>query len=440
MLVGSVTDPHEIDQILPLADLIELRLDHFDIQKKPLFPSIFTLRKKEQGGLYHFSEEERLAKIERLLELGPEYCDIEADTDPLFIERIAKKFPKVRLIGSYHDFKETPQDLDAVLAKMKNPHFAIYKIALKANSTADMLRLMLFAKGVKVPLSVMSMGPFGKPSRVIAPIVGSVLDYSGINEETTLHRYSLKTLLELYHYRKLSRDTLIYSLIGDPVEQSPGPAFHNPRFERNAVYIAMSIKENEAAPCLELIRKLPFGGLSVTIPLKEIVVSDMDEVSPIAKAIGAVNTVTLQNGKMRGTNTDAPGALNAIEKHTSVKEKQIALLGAGGTARAIAFEAKKRGAYVSVFNRTPSRAKEFGYEGYPLEALQTHPYDILINTLPPKSSFIPPLIPHKTVMDVVYDPKETPLLTAAKKLGCLCVYGEEMFIEQALLQQKEWSI
>lgn len=438
MLVGSVTNLQEVDQVAPLADLIELRLDSFDIQKKPPFPCIFTLRKKEQGGVRNISEKERLAKLEKLLALGPEYCDIEADTDPAFIEKIAKKFPKVKLIGSYHDFKETPRDLEAILHKMKNPYFAIYKIALKANSTADMLRLMIFAQSAKVPLSVMSMGEFGKPSRVIAPIIGSLLDYSGLHEDPHLHRYSLKTLHEVFHYRKLNRNTLIYSLIGDPVEQSPGHLFHNPRFHHNAVYIKMVVKKTEVSEVFTLIRRLPFGGLSVTIPLKESLFSEMDEVAPLAKAIGAINTVTFRNKKAIGTNTDAPGALNAIEKHTPVRGKHLALLGAGGTARAIAYEAKQRGAHVSVFNRTPSRAKEFGYKGYTLDELSNHPYDILVNTVPPTTNFIPPLLPHTLVMDVVYYPKETPLLIAAKKLGCFCIYGEEMFIEQALLQQKEW--
>jgi 3-dehydroquinate dehydratase/shikimate dehydrogenase len=440
MLVGSITNPHEIDQVRPLADLIELRLDYFDIKEKPPFPCIFTLRKKEQGGVSDISEKERLAKIEKLLELGPEYCDIEADTDPVFIERIAKKFPKVKLIGSYHNFEKTPQDLDAILREMKNPHFAIYKIALKANSTADMLRLMIFTRECKVPLSVMSMGEFGKPSRVIAPIVGSVLDYSGLDEEMTLHRYSLKTLLEVFHYRKLNRHTLIYSLIGNPVEQSSGHLFHNPRFQHNAVYVKMVVRETEVAEFFELIQKLPFGGLSVTIPLKELIAPEMDEVTPVAQAIGAINTVTFRHGKAIGTNTDAPGALNAIEKHTSVRGKQLALLGAGGTARAIAYEAKQRGAHVTVFNRTPSRAKEFGCEGFPLEELPHHPYDILVNTIPPKSIEVPSIRPHTIVMDVVYYPRETPLLAAAKKLGCHCVYGDEMFVEQALLQQKAWNV
>lgn len=437
MLVATIKNLHEAEAIQSLADLIELRLDYFDIQERPPFPCIFTLRKKEQGGVREIPEAQRLAQIEKLLELQPDYCDIEADTDPAFIARIAKKFPNVKLIGSYHNFKETPEDLDALLQSMKNPHFAIYKIAVTARSTADMLRLMVFARNTKVPLSVMSMGEYGKPSRVLGPIVGSVLDYAGLEEDPDFHRYSLKTLHEIFHYRKLNRDTLIYALIGDPIEASPSHFFHNPRFPHNAVYVKMRLTGSEVPTCFALMRQLPFGGLSVTIPLKEVVSAEMDEIRPIAKAIGAVNTVTFRDHRAIGTNTDGIGALNALEKHIQVKGKHLAILGAGGTARAIAYEAKRRGALVSIYNRTPERAKqlaaEFGCSGHGLDELQ--PYDILVNTIPPTGAGLPLILPKTSVMDVVYHPKETPLLAAAKKLGCRCIYGEEMFVEQALLQQ-----
>ncbi len=440
MLVASVTNLDDLDKIRDLADIVELRLDYFDIDRKPLFPCLFTLRKKEQGGVREILEKERLAQIEKLLELQPEYCDIEADTDPVFIERIAKKFPKVKLIGSYHNFQETPQDLDALLQSMKNPHFTIYKIAVTAQSSADMLRLMVFARNAKVSISAISMGEYGKPSRVLGPIVGNALDYAGLEEDASLHRYSLKALHEVFHYRKLNRDTQIYALIGDPVEQSPGHLFHNPRFKHNAAYIKMRVTAEELPVCFELIQKLPFGGLSVTIPLKEKISPYMDEIKPIAKAIGAINTVIFRSQKAIGTNTDGPGALNAIEKRRKVHGKQLAILGAGGTARAIAYEAKQRGAIVSIYNRTPERAKqlaaEFNCSGYGLD--EPCSYEILVNTIPPKSLFVPPILPQTVVMDVVYYPRETPLLKAAKKLACQCIYGEEMFTEQALLQQLEW--
>lgn len=443
MLVASVTSSSEINQVRELCDLIELRLDHFEITKKPDFPCIFTLRKKEQGGVSSLNEENRLEQIEKYLELEPEYLDIEADTDPEFIKKIAEKFPNTKLIGSFHDFEKTPEDLDKLLEDMKNPHFAIYKIAVTAENTNDMLRLMIFAKNVRVPLSAISMGYHGKPSRVLGPIVGSVLDYAGLVEDEELYRYSLQTLLDVFHYRKLNRETRVYALIGDPVEKSPGHLYHNAHFKKNAVYIKMCVDGSILRKFFDLVAHLPFNGFSVTIPIKELIYPLMDEVTPIGKAIGAINTVTFRDGKIVGTNTDAPGALNAIEKHGPVKDKKIAVLGAGGTARAICYEAKRRGATVSIFNRTPERsktlAKEFDASGYSLEELSTHPYDILVNTIPPKSVTITEIRPNTIVMDVVYDPKETPLLKKAKELGGTCIYGEEMFEEQAVLQQKEWS-
>lgn len=435
MLVASLTNLEDLDRVGDLADLIELRLDHFSTPKMADKPSIFTLRKKEQGGVRDISESERLAEIERLLQFQPDYLDIEADTDPSFIERIAQKFPRIKLIGSYHNFQETPQDLDALLESMRNPHFAIYKIAVTAKSTPDMLRLMIFAKRVKVPLTAMSMGEYGRPSRILGPIIGNALDYAGLTDDPNLHRYSLQTLHEVFRYRKLDRDTKIYALIGDPVEQSPGHFFHNSRFSDNAVYIKMRVRPEELAEFFKLIKQLPFHGFSVTIPLKEAIISYLDQVEG---SIGAVNTIAIRDGKLIGSNTDGAGALNAIEKHVKVVRKRLAILGAGGTARAIAYEAKLRGASVTIYNRTPERAYqlalEFGCEGLGLDRVK--PYDILVNTIP--EGPLEMVQPNTVVMDVVYHPRETPLLAMAKKLDCQCIYGEEMFVEQANLQRLSW--
>jgi 3-dehydroquinate dehydratase/shikimate dehydrogenase len=421
MLVGSVTHPDEIGPVSQLVDLIELRFDAYPFTEMPKLPWILTLRRQ-----VHISEEKRLSQIEKALQLGPAYCDLETDTDPIFIARMAKKFPRVKFIGSYHNF-ETMPDLDDLLQSMKNPHFAIYKIAVTPHSTPEMLRLMLFAKKAKVPLSVMGMGPFGRPSRILAPIMGSVLNYAGLQEDLQLHRDSLQTLIEIYRFRQLNTQTLIYALIGDPIEQSPGHLFHNSHFKHNAVYVKLQLRPSELPSFLELMQQLPFGGLSVTMPLKEAIVPYLSETTPI----GAVNTVV----RNKGVNTDGPGALNAIEKHTNVRGKRLAILGAGGTARAIAHEALKRGAMVSIYNRTIERAyqlaAEFGCTGHGLDELKD--YDILVNTIP--TQIIREILSAAIVMDVIYAPKETPLLQAAKRAGCVCIYGEEMFIEQALLQQ-----
>jgi len=472
MLIAIIAGPTieaalaEMEETASLADAFEIRFDHFeedafahskrleDLVASSLLPLIFTFRKKDQGGHRAISEKDRFAAIEKLAALHPAYFDFEADVDPAFIAQIAKKFPKIKLIGSYHNFEETPRNLDAVLDGMKNPHFSVYKIAVKANSTPDMLKLMTFLKeqSPKISLCCISMGEYGKPSRVLGKVLGNALDYSAREEEQTLlHRYSLKTLREIFHYRELNCDTRIYSLIGDPVEQSPGHIFHNESFRkehRNAVYIKMRILGEELGDLFAYLNMLPFSGLSVTIPLKEAVPHFLDQIDPAAKEIGAVNTISIKKGIKTGSNTDAPGALNAIEHHLKVKQKRIAILGAGGTARAIAYESMQRGATVSIFNRTPERAvelaSEMGCAGFGMNELPNHTYDILINTTAPSPDGTAPIpaeqiLSGSTVMDVVYYPKETPLLKLAKQRGCPCVYGEEMFREQALLQQRAWK-
>lgn len=470
MLVCAITESTiekvlaEVEKAVPLADAIELRIDYLDpeaisrigeVVAACLLPLIFTLRRADQGGRREMEKKQRLGLIEQLLARHhPAYCDLEADTDPAFLDRIGNKFPKTQLIGSYHDFEKTPADLEAILNQMVHPCFSIYKIAVKAKSTLDCLKLMIFLQNhsSKRNLCCISMGEFGKSSRVIGKILGNALDYSANEEEQTqLHRYNLKTLLDVFHYRNLNAKTRIYSLIGDPVEQSPGHFFHNEEFRKhkiNAVYIKMKTQPEDTAELFSLIRQLPFSGLSVTIPLKEVVFSYMDQIAPDAQQIGAINTVKIAGGILKGSNTDAPGALNAIERHLKVKNKKVAVLGAGGTARAIVFEAKKRGASVTIFNRTEDRAKELAVEmrcqGFSLEELSSHPYDLLVNTTAPSPDGKAPIpasqvIPKTAVMDVVYYPKETPILKEAKGRGCSCIYGEEMFREQAFLQQEIWK-
>jgi 3-dehydroquinate dehydratase/shikimate dehydrogenase len=254
----------------------------------------------------------------------------------------------------------------------------------------------------------------------LGPIIGNVFDYAGLVDDAELGRYSLQTLHEVFRYRTLNQETQVYALIGDPVEQSVGHLFHNAHFQHNAVYVKLRLAKDELPKFFSLAKELPFAGLSVTMPLKEA----MDPTRPI-------NTVVFREGKIHCFNTDGLGALKALERHTAVAGKKVAILGAGGTARAIA-EVLRPKASVSIYNRTLERAQKISSEAHLLSELGE--YDILINTIP--GGYIPQLRPKTIVMDVNYSPKQTPLLKAAQELDCLCIYGEEMFVEQALLQQE----
>src|SRR3990167_7398848 len=161
----------DMEQAHSLADLFELRLDGWTeealarlkeiVQKSPL-PLIFTLRKREQGGLRAMGEKERLQSIETFLALSPAYCDLELDTDQAFIQRMQAQFPATAFIGSYHNFEKTPDDLAGILQGQLP--FSIYKIAVTAHSTQDLLRLMIFARAnsAHIPLSCIAMGEMGQ--------------------------------------------------------------------------------------------------------------------------------------------------------------------------------------------------------------------------------------------------------------------------------------
>lgn len=450
----------QIKAAMAHADLVELRLDGFQeldlaalqkLMSKYSIPFLFTLRDRSQGGFYLGREESRLKDLELLAELEPDYLDIESHVPRSFVEEISRRHPKVKAILSYHDFSSTPEDLDALFKEMKKSPAHFYKIAAMAQSTSDMLRMLLSIKVSQGKLIGISMGEDGMPSRILGAVVGCPMTYACLDEtqQTAPGQISAHVLKEVYHYKDLNSKTTVYGLIGDPIEQSISQWTHNAFFRAldwNAVYVKMLVRKEELGNFFELIKQLPFRGLSVTIPHKEHVMEYVDDVEETAQQIGAVNTLLIDGDGIRGINTDGIGALNPIERHMKVLGKRLILLGAGGSAKAIAYEAAKRGARLIILNRHEDGAKElashFGAEGGGLDLMKqyhTQGYDILINS----TSVDLPIDPHDLcegalVMDVKTKPMDNPLLRAARERGCPVVYGYEMFVEQALGQFAFW--
>ncbi|MDE3045796.1 MAG: shikimate dehydrogenase [Verrucomicrobiota bacterium] len=416
---------------------IELRLDLFSeipwaFLKERRKHLLLALRRTARR-----SEEEREAVIEQLLALEPPLFDLEGDMRPAFLHRVLAKYPATKFLLSYHNFDETPADLDPIYNNLAKYHAHGYKIATMAHSASDVLRLLLFGRKHS-SLSVIPMGERGAFGRVLGPIVGNRIDYAYLDKPTAPGQLSVRELSEIYRYSTLNKKTALYGLIGDPVDKSLGHLYHNRLFAeegRNAVYVKISLKEEELPSFFPLAKEMGFRGLSVTMPLKKKVLPWVDYLDPRAAAIGAVNTLVFTAGQILGSNTDGLGALDAIEKRGAVRGKQLVLLGAGGAARAIAFEAKMRGAEVSIFNRTQAKGRALaeavgGFFGVP-----DH-YDCLINCSPEPPSIEP--LPGSLVLDIVYVPRETPLLQRAQKRGCQIIYGDEMFFNQANRQRQLW--
>jgi shikimate dehydrogenase len=250
----------------------------------------------------------------------------------------------------------------------------------------------------------------------------------------------------------LTAQTRLFGVIGDPVAHSRGPAMHNAALramDYPGVYLAFRTADPIGA--LTGMRALRIRGLSVTIPHKIAIMAMLDDVDETAARIGAVNTIAWRDGRLWGFNTDSHGAVAALAERTTLAGKRLAVLGAGGAARALVFGLRREGAVVTIYNRDSRRgealAKELGADFRPLAAFDSGHTDIVVNTT---SVGMHPLveaspIPAETlhaglvVMDIVYNPLHTVLLRAAQAKGCTVVDGVEMFVRQGAKQLELWT-
>jgi shikimate dehydrogenase len=228
---------------------------------------------------------------------------------------------------------------------------------------------------------------------------------------------------------------------------------HNAAFAAlgiDAVYTAFDVRPEALGAAIAGARALGIRQLAVSIPHKQAVIEHLDQVDPIASRIGAVNTVTLVDGSLVGSNSDWSGAVRALERETPLGGRLAAVLGAGGAARAVVHGLLGAGAKVVVLNRTPERAvalaADLGAEGGgPLADLSGMPVDLLVNTtsvgLGSEESPVPEDTLHSgmVVMDAVYQPERTRLLRDAEARGARTIPGKWMLVYQAAEQLRLWT-
>lgn len=447
----------QITQAEAYTNLVEWRLDLFETQDiTPLrtlkqhsrADTIFTLRPISQGGKWEKGEEARLAKIEELASLIPAYIDLEHNVPQNFVDHLKQKYPDIKIILSRHNFEQTPSDLSSMLNDLQAKKADYHKIACMANSSLDTYKMLALAKLASPNCMLMTMGPSGYISRILASVVGRPITYVSLSEAQAVvpGQISANELLEVYGFAGLNPSTAIYGLIGDPVDQSVSHISHNEvmrHFMLSSVYVKTQVAPHELGQYLALAKQIGIKGLSVTIPHKEAVMQYCDSVTPEAKLIGAVNTLEFCDGKIIGSNTDAQGALDALEAHIKVKGKKIVVLGAGGAARAIAWQAIHRGADVTVCNRSRARAQklaaDIGCKAASLDDIVGSGYSVIINATSVQNPIDPKYMIRGThAMDIRTLPKDTLFLQQARLCGCELVFGYEMFIKQAVLQFTTW--
>ncbi len=440
------------------AQLVELRLDYIssEINLKRLLtdrpsPVIITCRREKDGGKYKGTEEARLMLLRTAIVEGVEYVDLEED--------VAGKIPrygKTKRIVSLHDFRKTPEDLEAIHARLAALDADIVKIATMANQPHDNVRMLQLVKNSKVPTVGICMGDMGTPSRILSGRFGAPFTFATFHHERTLApgQLSFQQMTETYRYEEITPQTQLYGVIGDPIGHSLSPLIHNAAFKRagiDAVYVPFRVPREHLNQFLDDCPALGIRGLSVTIPHKEAVLAKATTRDEASDGIGAANTLLWGDEGIAASNTDWQAAMDSLmqawEEHnggpTPLAGRLGLVLGAGGAARAVAFGLKRAGAEVVLSSRTLERALQLAgalkCKAVDWAARHSLPADVLVNCTPVgmhpnvdespiQKTFLKPAM---LVFDTVYNPENTLLIKEARERLCPTVSGLEMFIQQA---------
>lgn len=455
-----------LERNLSLVDMVELRTDLLEESQYSLVPSfpgqsgvpvVLTCRKNCDGGNWTGAEEERMALLERWLDGGFAFIDIEMDVEPGPLSGKAAAM-NTEIIRSFHDFDGVPEDLMETMNRFDG---VMAKGAVYPRSSEDLFRLIEAAQQLKKerksPFILLGMGDFGFPTRILAEKIGSFLTFCSDSEAPSGapgHCTALD-LNSIYRFRKISGKTVINSIIGNPVSQSRSPHLHNGWYEKeglDAVYVPFLTDSPQWF--MKTAELLEINGSSVTVPFKSDIIPLVDTTDKAVDAIGASNTIYRDSsGQWSATNTDAYGLIKPLLDTLGIadlKGRKAAVIGAGGAARAAVFALQDKGAQVAVFNRTLSRAEDladqFGCVAYglgPDYAAALREYSsIIVQT---SSAGMPPLEDvdpiafysfdgTEVVYDIIYKPEVTRMMARANEAGCRVLGGFTMLEEQAVLQ------
>ena len=266
----------------------------------------------------------------------------------------------------------------------------------------------------------------------------------------------------------ISENTRLVGLLGWPLEDGLSPLMYNQAFAAEGldwVYVPLPVHPHHIEAALKGLLALNFVGVNVIAPHQQAVMRYMDEISDAARSTGAVNTIHIQDGKFYGYNSDAIGFLKGMQAAGyRPKGMKVAVLGAGGAARAAVFSlARAEAAAITVFNRTTERAaflvddlaesfpeSRLAYEALNAETLSalSGSVDMVVNTtsvgMHPQIDACPwpdnvPIPPQSIFYDLVYTPLETRFLQQAAQAGVKTIDGLGMFIYQGVFAFETWT-
>lgn len=465
--VGRTRHKHTIAEYHHLAQLgvklVELRLDFIGrsvnltrlLKDKPC-QVVITCRRKEDGGRWQKTEEERLMLLRSAIAAGVDFVDLEAD-----IAASIPRYGNTKRIVSHHDFIHTPDNLADLHRHLAAQEADIVKIATMANTVDDVLRMMELARTATIPTIAICMGELGTPTRILAGRFGSPFTFASFSTDRKLAPGQLnwRVMQDLYRFDEITTETELFGVIADPVGHSHSPLIHNAAYfsqELDARYLPFQVPQEDLREFIEACPKLGIKGLSVTIPHKEAALDLMTQAETAATGIGAINTIIFDGNERVGYNTDYRAAMECLAKVLGGEEqtelpwngKSALILGAGGVARAIGWGLHQKGARVVFTSRTSARAhalaEQIGGSTLPWEQRHEPEVDLLVNATPvgmhPDLDNTPfraeALNPNTAVFETIYNPERTLLIKNAREVGCQTITGVEMFVRQATYQYR----
>ncbi len=418
---------------------------------------IATCRRKAHGGGFDGPLAAELEILAKAAQTGCHIIDLEVESAE---ECKSAQFNKLRSAGaalliSFHDYSRT-KGLDQAAERIEafKPDFV--KVVSTARTLADNLAVLRLIEDHSLASHVVgiAMGEEGILSRVLGPRAGAAFTFASYSEdtETAPGQVKAETLRDLYRLDHLDQATRVFGVAGNPISHSLSPLLHNAAFRREIVNaVLLPLKAKSAQDLLTLALELPLAGCAITMPLKTEVLPHLANMDPLTARIGACNTLRMgADGKLYGFNTDVAGVIRPLERRLRLKGARVAVLGAGGAARAAVFGLVEQGAEVLVVNRTHEHAvtlaRQAKAKSLKRELLARQRFDVIINATPcgmPGTKQPLPLAENELnaslVFDMIYNPLETPLLKLAKSRGIAVVSGLEMFVQQGARQFEIWT-
>lgn len=443
------------------AELIELRLDFLakapDLKRllanKPC-PLVAAIRRTVDGGRWSGDEEQRQMLLRQAIAGGFDWVDLETD-----IADHIPRFGTVKRIVSYHNLHDMPDDLEDIHARMCQQDTDVVKLAVRARHPSDNLEVLKLTARSSKPTIALCMGDLGIPSRVLAAKFGAPFTYAAFNKERGIAPgiLSFDEMKNAYHYDRITRESAVYGVVGDPIAHSLSPLVHNAAFKAlgvDAVYVPFRVPRGDLEDFLKDFEELPVHGYSVTIPHKEAAARIAVERDADVEATKAANTLVRRaKGLFAAYNSDCPAAIESLQAALASGEevlplagRRVLLLGAGGAARAVAQALRREDTFLTITNRTAERAEQLASElncnAVDWAARHSGTCDIVVNCTsvgmhpnidesPIHHSFLRPGL---IVFDIIYTPETTLLVKEARARGCRVLTGVDMFVRQAAVQ------